>query len=87
MSAIIWSASGTASSWNPAHIALASFWDHVASATLYRTWKRHNPGELARLEQYAAGGDKPTMLTAYGRSLIDVVDVHRAVGAPNPIIP
>lgn len=84
MSALIWAGLGaaTANPASPTRVALERFWDDLAAATIYKTWKRHNPGELARLEGYAAGGARPDMLTAFGRALIDIVDVHRAVGAP-----
>ena len=87
MSTLLWAGLNSKPTVPASHAALSRFWADLSGATLYRTWKKHNPGELARLEAYAAGGGRPAMLTAFGNALVDVVDVHRAVGAPNPTIP
>jgi hypothetical protein len=85
----MWAATGSATSnpANPTFAALDRFWSDIGSASLYVKWKNQNSGEFVRLRDYAAGGSRPVMLTAFGSSLVDIVDVGRTVGAPNPKIP
>jgi hypothetical protein len=70
-----------------ASVYLQQFWTDMGASALYAKWRTQNPGEYQRLKDYAAGGTRPQMLTAFGRALIDVCDVGRAVGAPYPTIP
>lgn len=59
----------------------------MAGAAIYNKWKQQNPGELSRLRSYAAGSQKPAMLTAFGRALVEVVEAQRQLGDTTISIP
>lgn len=49
---------------------LDAAWQEWQAASLYQKWARSNPGELAKLEAYRAGGPRPSLATATGRALV-----------------
>ena len=59
----------------------------MAGAAIYAKWKQQNPGELSRLRSYAAGSEKPLMLTAFGRAVVEVVEAQRQLGDDSIAIP
>lgn len=66
---------------------LDQFWADLSGAKLYLKWKLDNPGELSRLRAFAAGGTKPSMLTPFGRALVEVVEAQRQLGDTTISIP
>lgn len=64
-----------------------AFWSELGKATLYKNWKRDNPGEVQRLAAYAAGGQAPTMSTAFGRALVTQVTIQLSASAGPITIP
>jgi hypothetical protein len=60
----------------PVEPAFDRFLRNMQEAKLYQNWRKSNPGEAARFDAYLAGGNPPSMLTAFGRALIAVVEMR-----------
>lgn len=62
---------------------LKTFWDHLAKASVYKNFKRDDPGDMGKLRAYAGGGPgkRPTaMATEYGWSLVCELDAYFQAG-------
>ena len=70
--------------WNSIKAMLTS----VQVAELYKKWKASNPGEYQRLTVFMASGtgtQVPSMVTAYGMSLIQAVQAYIYAFGPQPL--
>jgi hypothetical protein len=60
--------------------AFDRFLTNLRQAKLYATWRKANPGESARFDAYLAapaGSAVPSMLTAFGRAIVAVVEMEK----------
>jgi hypothetical protein len=61
----------------PVDPAFDRFMRNLADAKLYQNWRKSNPGEASRFDTFVAGEtSSPAMLTAFGRSLVAVVEMR-----------
>jgi hypothetical protein len=52
---------------------------NLAQAKLYENWRKANPGEAARFDTYlTADVPVPSMLTAFGRAIVAVVEMEKS---------
>ncbi len=56
------------------------FLPNLRDASLYTKWRSQNPGEAGRLDGYLADPKTPppTMVTAFGRAVVAVVEMYGA---------
>jgi hypothetical protein len=60
--------------------AFVRFLSNLREAKLYENWRKANPGEAARFDAYLAapaGSAVPSMLTAFGRAIVAVVEMEK----------
>jgi hypothetical protein len=60
--------------------AFDRFLKNLAQAKLYENWRKANPGESSRFDTYLAapaGAAVPSMLTAFGRAIVAVVEMEK----------
>jgi hypothetical protein len=55
------------------------FLTNLRQAKLYENWRKANPGEAARFDTYlTADVPVPSMLTAFGRAIVAVVEMEKS---------
>jgi hypothetical protein len=66
---------------------------HIVNATIFKTWRKQNPGEYQRLSAFMANPNCPTasntaqpsMLTMFGASIVDAVQMFACAKGEPPI--
>ena len=70
----------------PTETPFQRFLRNLRDAKLYENWRKANPGESLRFDTYLAAvlagepSSPPSMLTAFGRALVAVVEMRQQSG-------
>jgi hypothetical protein len=74
-------------------LARYAYMQNLVNAAIFKTWKKQNPGEYQRLTAFMANpncptpanGAQPAMLTMFGATIVDVVQMFACARGVAPI--